>query len=116
MYALPNIQVPFFSPGSENQMLHSNDIWNHFSYPYSTFPASVPLTDTRQFFNSGNEPFSDTLPVNGQNYEEPSFESIFQHRNGDHLQVNVSAVQLLLLLFPDLFGCVAFIVAVLAAS
>ncbi|XP_038634265.1 protein strawberry notch homolog 2-like isoform X1 [Scyliorhinus canicula] len=86
MYARPNIQVPFFSPGTENQMLHSSDIWNHFSYPYSTFPASVPLTDTRQFFNSGNEPFSDTLPVNGQNYEEPSFESIFQHRNGEHLQ------------------------------
>ncbi|XP_038634266.1 protein strawberry notch homolog 2-like isoform X2 [Scyliorhinus canicula] len=87
MYARPNIQVPFFSPGTENQMLHSSDIWNHFSYPYSTFPASVPLTDTRQFFNSGNEPFSDTLPVNGQNYEEPSFESIFQHRNGEHLQL-----------------------------
>ncbi|XP_067872364.1 protein strawberry notch homolog 2-like isoform X2 [Heterodontus francisci] len=86
MYGLPNIQTQFFSHGTENQLLHSNEIWNHFSYSYSTFPATVPQTDTRQFFSSPNETFSDTLSITGQNYEEPSLESIFQHRNGEHFQ------------------------------
>ncbi|XP_067824441.1 protein strawberry notch homolog 2-like isoform X1 [Heptranchias perlo] len=86
MYGLPNIQAQFCSHGTENQLLHSNfDLWNHFTYT-----SSATLTDTRQFFSSPNEPFSDALPINGQNYEVPSLEplnlTMFQHRNGEQFQ------------------------------
>ncbi|XP_048415745.1 protein strawberry notch homolog 2-like isoform X3 [Stegostoma tigrinum] len=85
MYALPNIQTPFCSQATESQMLNP-DIWSHIPYPYPTYPATVPLNDPRQIFRTPNQPFSDSLPINGQNYEETSLESIFQLRNGEHIQ------------------------------
>ncbi|XP_072450257.1 si:ch73-63e15.2 isoform X1 [Chiloscyllium punctatum] len=85
MYALPNIQTTFCSQATENQMLNPS-IWNHIPYSYPTYPATVPLNDPRQIFRTPNQPFSDSLPINGQNYEESSLESIFQFRNGEHIQ------------------------------